>query len=168
MLAVHLTTSVGWLGAILAYLVLDLAVSTNADPRSARWQWQAMDMVVSRAIVPLAGGAILTGLIMGLGTSWGLFRYWWVLISLLLTLFAAVVLLSEAEGIRGVAAIASDGRVPDAEFRTMRGTLPHSIGGFTVLFVVQVLNVLKPRGLTPYGWRRQHDERRRTSPNTQP
>jgi hypothetical protein len=30
-----------------------------------------------------------------------------------------------------------------------------------VLLVVQVLNVYKPQGLTPYGWRKQHEDRKR-------
>jgi hypothetical protein len=40
-------------------------------------------------------------------------------------------------------------------------TLPHSIGGLVLLLIVQWLNVFKPQGLTPYGWRRQQEERQR-------
>ena len=39
------------------------------------------------------------------------------------------------------------------------GTLPHSVGGLLVLLVIQVLNVYKPKGLTPYGWRKQQERR---------
>jgi hypothetical protein len=41
------------------------------------------------------------------------------------------------------------------------GTLPHSVGGLVVLGVVLVLNVYKPQGVTPYGWRKQQEERAR-------
>lgn len=168
MLAIHLTTSVGWLGAVLAYLVLDISVSTTSDAQTARLGWQAMGMVVSGAIVPLAGLALITGLIQALGTPWGLIRYWWVVISLLLTVVAVIVLVSEAEGIVRIAALAADPNTPDDSFRTMRGTLFHSVGGLTVLGIVQVLNVLKPQGLTPYGWRYQLAERRRREDRASP
>ena len=32
-------------------------------------------------------------------------------------------------------------------------------GGLLVLLVITVLNVYKPRGLTPYGWRKQEESR---------
>ena len=47
---------------------------------------------------------------------------------------------------------------------TPEGDLPHAGGGLLVLLVVTVLNVYKPRGLTPYGWRKQHEERRTRHP----
>jgi hypothetical protein len=160
-LAVHLTCSVGWLGAVVTYLALDLTVSTSQDPQLVRAVWIAMGVVTSSTIVPLALASLLTGLVMSLGTKWGLFRHWWVLISLLLTVVATVVLLSEAGLIGRLAAIAADPTTSETQLLALPGTLLHSIGGLLVLVVVQVLNVYKPPGLTPYGWRKQQDERRR-------
>ncbi|MCI0645282.1 MAG: hypothetical protein L0346_10410 [Chloroflexi bacterium] len=40
------------------------------------------------------------------------------------------------------------------------GGLFHAGVGLLVLLVIQVLNVYKPPGLTPYGWRKQQEERR--------
>ncbi|MGH2688934.1 MAG: hypothetical protein ACRDKW_09025, partial [Actinomycetota bacterium] len=36
----------------------------------------------------------------------------------------------------------------------------HSVGGTVVLLVILVLNVYKPRGMTRYGWRKQHEQRK--------
>ena len=160
-LAVHLSCSVGWLGAVVAYLALDLTVASSQDPLLVRASWIAMGMVVSRVIVPLAIVALVAGLIMSLGTKWGLFRHWWVLISLVLTIVAAVVLLSEAGLVTRVAAMAEDSTMSDAEMLAFPPTLLHSVGGLVVLLVVQVLNVYKPQGVTPYGWRKQQEERSR-------
>jgi hypothetical protein len=52
-----------------------------------------MELTGWYVIVPLAVAALLTGLVMALGTPWGLFRHYWVLISLVLTILATVVLL---------------------------------------------------------------------------
>lgn len=160
-LAVHLSCSVGWLGAVVAYLASDLTVASSQDPLLVRSSWIAMGMVVSAVIVPLAIMSLVTGLIMSLGTKWGLFRHWWVLISLVLTIVATVVLLSEAGMVTRIAAMAADRAMSDAELLAFPPTLLHSVGGLVVLLVVQVLNVYKPQGVTPYGWRKQQEERSR-------
>ncbi len=165
-LAAHLTCSIGWLGAVAAYLVLDVTVAVSADPQLVRAAWVSMGLVTSWAIVPLAVGSLLTGLVMSLGTKWGLFRHWWVLISLLLTVFATLVLLAETGVIQGVAALAADPTTSDERLLAFPPTLLHSVSGVMVLLVIQVLNVYKPQGLTPYGWRKQQEERKRHGPGT--
>jgi hypothetical protein len=90
-----------------------------------------------------------------------LFRHWWVLISLGLTIVATVVLMSESGVVTRIAAMASDPTMSDAQVLAFPPTLLHSVGGSVVLLVVQVLNVYKPQGVTPYGWRKQQEERSR-------
>lgn len=158
-LATHLTCSVGWVGAVAAYVILDITVTTSQDPDLVRSAWISMGLVVSWAIVPLAVAALLTGLIMSLATKWGLFRHWWVLISLLLTIGATLILFSEARVIGAMAAVAADPATSADTLLALPGTLPHSVGGLVVLLVIQVLNVYKPQGMTSYGWRKQQDER---------
>ncbi len=87
----HLTFSVGWIGAVVAYLALGVSAVTSQDAQTVRAAWIAMELTGWFAIVPLALAALLTGLVMSLGTPWGLFRHFWVLISLLLTILATVV-----------------------------------------------------------------------------
>lgn len=159
MLAVHLTCSVGWLGAIVAYVVLDLTVATSVDPNAVRAAWIGMGLITFSVIVPFAIASLITGVTMSLGTKWGLFRHWWVVISLGLTLFALLVLLTETGVIAHSAEVAADARASAADILALPPTLPHSIGGLLVLALVQILNVYKPRGLTPYGWRKQLSER---------
>lgn len=159
MLVVHLTCSVGWLGALVAYIVLDLRVATGGDPQVVRAAWIGMGMATSSAIVPFATASLLTGIALAAGTRWGLFRHWWVLISLLLTAFALVVLLSEAGVVARSASVAADPATSPARLLALPSTLPHSLGGLVVLLTIQMLNVYKPRGLTPHGWRMEHAER---------
>jgi hypothetical protein len=87
-----------------------------------------------------------------------------VVISLLLTLAATLVLLQEAGVITQAAASAADLTMSAAELRAIPPTLLHSVGGMAVLLVIQVMNVYKPQGLTPYGWRKQVEERRAAKP----
>jgi ribose/xylose/arabinose/galactoside ABC-type transport system permease subunit len=160
-LAIHLTVSVGWVGAVAGYLALDVTVATSGDSSVVRAAWIAMGLVASWAIVPLAFAALLTGVVMALGTKWGLFRHWWVMISFLLTIGAMGVLLSETRVITESSAMAADPTTSADQLLGLPSTLPHSVGGLVVLLAVQVLNVYKPKGLTPYGWRKFQEQRRR-------
>lgn len=155
---VHLALAVSWIGAVAAYLVLDLTAATSEDPQTLRAVWISMGLIVWWAIVPLAISSILTGLLMALGTKWGLFRHWWVLISFMLTVAAAFVLLVEARTISHLAAMAADPATTNDQLRALGSTLPHSVGGLLVLLVVMVLNVYKPQGLTRYGWRKEREK----------
>ena len=167
-LAVHITVSVGWVGAVAAYLALDIAAATGRDAQVLRAAYLGMGLIARSVIVPLAIASLITGLVISLATKWGLFRHWWVLISLLLTGFATLVLLVEAGAIRGMADIAADPATSDADLLALPSTLLHSVGGLVVLLVIQVLNVFKPRGMTPYGWRKQQEEQRTVSAREQP
>jgi hypothetical protein len=164
MLAAHLTLSVGWIGAVAAYLPLDVATATSQDPQTLRAAYLGMDLIVRDVIVPLALGSLLTGLVMSVGTKWGLFRHYWVLISLLLTIVATVVLLDSTQAISDVAATAAAPTTSAAELRALLSTLDRSVGGTVVLLVILVLNMYKPQGMTRYGQRQQqrtqHDQRR--------
>jgi hypothetical protein len=160
-LAAHLTASIGWLGAVLAYIALDRRVAKAATPDAVRTAYVAMAEIAMSVILPLAVASVITGIAISLATSWGLYRHYWVVISLFLTVFAAVVLVRETRVIAEHAEIASDPARDAAEILALPSTLPHSLGGAVVLLVVLVLNVSKPRGLTRYG-RRKARERRPT------
>ena len=160
-LTVHLTCSVGWIGAVIAYLALVIAAMTSQEARMLQAVWIAMKVIGWYVIVPLALAALLTGLVMALGTPWGLFRHYWVLISLVLTIFATVVLLVHMQTVSDVAGRAA--ATPGAAVGGLPGEFVHAGVGMLVLLVIQVLNMYKPRGMTRYGWRKQQ-ERRSVSP----
>jgi len=155
-LTTHVVTSVGWLGAVLAYLALDVTAVISSDVDRVRSAFVAMELTVLYAIVPLALATMVIGLVNAVGTSWGLFRHYWVLVKLLLTTVATIVLLLETKTIRSLAEAAGSGADPLG----LPGTLPHSIGGLVVLLLVTVLSIYKPKGLTRYGWRKQQHQRR--------
>ena len=156
-LTIHLTVSIGWIGAVLAYLALGLAAVSRDDVTAVRGAWTSMEITGWYVIVPLAAASLATGLIMALGTKWGLFRHYWVLISFALTLFSCIVLWLHMPSVSSNAEVAqtAEGAALDA----LGGDLLHPAVGLVVLLVVQVLNLYKPRGVTRYGWRKQQAER---------
>jgi hypothetical protein len=161
-LAVHITCSVGWIGAVVAYLVLGVSAVTSSDAQTVRAAWIAMELTGWFAIVPLALAALLTGLIISLGTVWGLFRHYWVLISFGLTVLATIVLLFHMPTVSAMTEMA---RVADGtHLSRLGGDLFHPSVGLLVLLVITVLNIYKPRGVTPYGWRKQQEQRTVSQP----
>ncbi|MPY99810.1 MAG: DUF2269 domain-containing protein [Actinophytocola sp.] len=150
-LTAHIATSVGWLGAVAAYLALDVTAAVSHDQQLVRGLYAAMRVMAFYAIVPLALTSVVIGIVNALGTRWGLLRHYWVLTKLVLTLLATAVLLGETQTIGYLADAAASGADP----RELPSTLVHSIGGLAVLLIVLVLSVYKPRGLTRYGWRKQ-------------
>jgi len=154
-LTVHLTCSVGWMGAVVAYLALGVAAAASPDTQTVRGAWMAMDVIGWWAILPLSVAALLTGLVMSLGTHWGVFRHYWVLFSLALTILCSVVLVRHMPTVSAMARLAqtADG----ADLRALGGDLFHPAVGLLVLLAITVLNVCKPAGITPYGWRKQRE-----------
>ncbi|MEV1079171.1 hypothetical protein AB0I98_13110 [Streptomyces sp. NPDC050211] len=163
-LIVHVTSSVGWLGAVLAFLALSVIGLTSQDPVTVRGVYLVMEPAAWYALVPLAFAALLTGIVQSLGTPWGLFRHYWVLFKLLINVVATVVLLIYMGTFRSMAHMAAD---PEAELSSVRNFSPalHSVLALVVLLLATILAVYKPRGVTPLGQRKQRAQREsRTAP----
>jgi hypothetical protein len=158
----HLTGSVGWIGAVVAYLALGVAAVTSPDTQTVRAAWTGMDLTGWWVIVPLAITALLTGLVMSLGTHWGLFRHYWVIFSLALTTLCTVVLMLHMPTVSAMAKQAQS--VDGADLRALGGDLFHPAVGLLVLLAITALNMYKPEGLTPYGWRKQRSAAQRNAP----
>ena len=161
-LTAHVACSVGLLGAIAAFLALALAGLTGLDGLLVRAAYLAMEAIAWWVIVPLVAAALLTGLVQSLGTTWGLFRHYWVLVKLLVTVGVAVVLLLQLELIGYLADAAAERFAfgPDLEGLRLSPVL-HAAGGLLVLLVPLALSLWKPRGVTRYGWRKQHERPKR-------
>jgi hypothetical protein len=145
-LALHICSSVGWIGAAFAYLALAVAAQVSQSPSTVYSAWMGMELIGWAVIVPLGCLAFLTGLLMSLGTSWGLLRHYWVLIALVLTTVALGVLLLHMPTVTQTAELART--TSEAYAVTLGGDIVHPAVGIAILIVVAVLNIYKPRGQT--------------------
>ena len=149
-LTTHVVSSVGWLGAVASFLALAIMGIMSSSQGPADAAYVSMAVITWDAIVPLALVSLLTGVVASLGTAWGLFRHYWVLIKLLMTAFSTVVLIIHLQPIETLAATAAthtDG------FGTLRGAQSMmvfaSAAALAALVVMTGLSVYKPRGVTP-------------------
>ena len=159
-LTAHVTSSVGWFGSVAAFLALAIAGLTSQSTELVRAAYLTMDLTGWYVIVPLSFAALLTGLVQSLGTTWGLFQHYWVLIKLLIAIFATVLLLIHMRPIDHVAGVAARATLLPGELRGLLVQLIFDAGAaLLVLLVATTLSVYKPKGLTRYGWRKQGDQR---------
>ena len=83
-LAAHIVLSVGLLGEVSAFLAIAARAAGTADASLAAAAYDLLAMFQILFGIPLSFLALLTGLRLGLGTKWGVLRYPWVTIKLLL------------------------------------------------------------------------------------
>lgn len=155
-LTAHVTSSVGWLGAVGSFLALAVAGLTTQNPEIVRATYITMELTGWYVIVPLCLAALLTGLIVSLGTPWGLFRHYWVLVKFLITGIAALILLGFTQTLGSLGELAANPALSIDELRTLnQSPALHSGGGLLALLVTTILAVYKPGGMTPYGRRKR-------------
>ena len=165
-LTAHVISSVGSLGAVASFLSLAVAGLVSQDTLTARAAYLAMELIAWYVVIPLVLSSLLTGLVQSLGTAWGLFRHYWVVVKLLITLFVTFVLLLQIQLISSMADVAAKAALSSAYFSQSRLSLMvHAGGGLLVLLVPAFLSVYKPQGMTAYGWRKQQEQRKQNSEN---
>jgi hypothetical protein len=156
--ATHLTSSVGWLGAVLVFLALAAIGLTSQDERTVRGAYLVMAPAAWFVLIPLAHASLFSGIALSLGTPWGLIRHYWVAIKLVITIFSTVILMIYMGTFRQMAGVAAD---PVVELGLVRNPSPllHAILALVLLIAATVLAVYKPFGLTPYGARLESQRR---------
>jgi hypothetical protein len=154
-LTAHIVVSVGWVGAVTSFVALAVTALLARDDETVRGVVIAMDLTARAVIVPLSLASLLTGLVQSLGSRWGLFRHYWVLAKLVINLFADVILLMYLPALEDWSERARAASSAELDAQRDFSPLLHSTAALLLLVVATVLAVYKPRGITPYGWRRQ-------------
>jgi hypothetical protein len=160
-LTAHVVSSVGWVGAVAVFLAHAILGVTSQDAQMVRAVYLVMEPAAWLVLVPLALASLVTGIVQSLGTTWGLFRHYWVVFKLLINVFATIVLLMYTQTLGYLAGVAAQTTLSSDDLGLLRtpSVVIHSGLALLVLLVATVLAVYKPRGLTPYGRRKQHEQR---------
>jgi hypothetical protein len=159
-LTAHITASVGWLGAVAAFLALAAVGLTSEDAHVVRAVYLVLEPTGRYVLVPLSLASLLTGLVQSLGTKWGLFRHYWVLFKLLINVASVAILALYLQTLDVLADVAADTTSSIAQLRAL-GASPvlHATAALMLLLAATVLSVYKPRGTTRYGQRQQRTQR---------
>jgi hypothetical protein len=115
-----------------------------------------MELIGWYVIVPFCLASLVTGLVMSLGTPWGLFRHYWVLVKFLITIISALILFGFTQTLGSLGDLAADATLSMNELRNLnQSPVLHSGGGLLAILVATILAVYKPWGMTPYGRRKR-------------
>ncbi len=153
--------SVGWLGAVFAKIVLGLGAMAAHAPDAAAALYLSMN-AVNVAYPPLAIGTIVSGVLLSLGTKWGLVQHYWVATKLVLTVgvIATAVQLTDRLAQRALAAPSGLAAGVDMRVDLTAAVTPLlylAVAHLLMLGAATVLSIYKPWGKTWWG-------RRQTAP----
>ncbi|MFD8149967.1 DUF2269 domain-containing protein [Streptomyces sp. NPDC059720] len=150
LLCVHVVTSAGWLGLTLGLLALGATAVTTGSAATVEGSVRAMKLFADWLLLPVALLTLLSGLVLSLGTPWGLARHRWVWVKFWLTL-ATVTATAFAlrPGVDAAVASVSAGRpLPDPG-----DVLFGPVVSLSAYVFMTVISVLKPWGTTKRGRR---------------
>jgi hypothetical protein len=161
-LTVHVIVSVGWAGAVAAFLALAVAGLVSPDIPLVRASYLAMDLTYRIVVIPLGLASLGTGLVSSLATEWGLLRHYWVLAKLVLSIPAAILMMVHIQPVGHMAGAAAATMPSSDDLSGLRIQLVVYAGAaLLVLLAATALSTYKPRGRTGYGARKQE---RRSKP----
>ncbi|MGO1972823.1 MAG: hypothetical protein ACTH2Q_07675 [Propionibacteriaceae bacterium] len=148
----HLVAAGSWIGIDVLVAVLVGTARLTSDDRMAGLAYRALGTFVVWPMAASAVGCLLTGLLLGLGSRYGLLRYWWVLVKLVLTgILLVLILVVLRPGMAEVTAAGmglEDGVAPGIDLTFL--AFPPAVS-LTTLAVAVVLSVFKPWGRTRTG-----------------
>ncbi|MCR5890542.1 hypothetical protein LRS06_23195 [Hymenobacter sp. J193] len=155
LLTAHITFSVGWLGAVAVFLALAITGLTSSDALLVRTAYLAMGLSGWFVIVPSSLAALATGVVQALGTPWGLFKHYWVLVKLVLTVGATLLLLLHMQPVTYLAEVAAKSDLSTTDLRGLRlQLLADAAAALVVLLAATAISVYKPWGRIGK-WRQQ-------------
>ena len=148
----HLVSSVGWMGAVFVFLALSTIGLTSENETAVRGVYLVMLPAGWVVLVPLAHASVLSGVTLSLGTAWGLWRHYWVVSKLAITVAATIILMVYLRTFAEMAGVAADATRDLASVRNP-SPLVHSVLALVALVAATLLGIYKPFGPTPYATR---------------
>ncbi len=148
LLTVHVAASAGWLGLDGALVVLEVIGLNSADPALRTGISVAMTAIACWVLIPLVFASLCTGLVLGLGTSWGLARHWWLVAK------SGIAAVLAATGVALMLPRLSDIFAGEGEPIQLRMLALRSFA-LVLLLIATGISVVKPWGKTRMSWSRK-------------
>lgn len=148
-LLVHVLSAAAWLGIDLALGILVVVALSTSDVGTAGIAVQAIDMF---AIWPMLGASIvcmISGGILGLGSKYGLIRYWWVAVKLFLNVGMSLLIAFSLRSDVAKAAVIGERMLAGDPTAVVPPDLMYPVVvAPTLLLIAYILSVFKPWGRT--------------------
>lgn len=146
-LIVHIVAASAWIGidVLVAVLVGTGALATDPALRGLAYQALATFVVVPMAVAALV--TLASGVLLGLATRWGLVRYWWVAVKLVLNVVMVVLIFVVLRpGMSGVSVAGAELVAEGSTSADLSLLVFPPVVSLTMLTLAVVLAVTKPWG----------------------
>jgi uncharacterized membrane protein len=146
-LILHILSVGSWVGVDVIVAVLVLTGWLSSDPSVRGLAYQALGTFVGWPMLVSALVSLVTGVLLGLGSKYGLVRYWWVAVKLVLNLVLCTLILIALQP--GLGEVAQYGRAlvaGTATERDMSDLFFPPIVSLSALTFATILSVAKPWG----------------------
>ncbi len=147
LLLVHVLSAAAWLGIDLALGILVVVALSTKDVDTAGIAVQAIDLF---AIWPMLGASIvcmISGMVLGVGSKYGIVRYWWVAINLVMNVgMSLLIAFSLRPGVVEAARIGERMMAGDPSAILPPDLMYPVVVAPTLLLFAYVLSVFKPWG----------------------
>jgi len=145
-LVAHISAAGAWLGLDLALGIL-VVTALTADPAGAGAAATSISTFATWPLAALGVLTLITGIVLGLGSKYGLLRYWWVLVKLAINIvLVTLVLFVLTPGVETLGGLGrttlADGTPLDASAALL---FPPIVSSTAVLIAI-TLSVVKPWG----------------------
>lgn len=154
----HITFSIGWFGAVAAFVVLNVWALKSQDIQVIRSAYIAMNLLGWYVILPFCFGSLIIGLTQALFTPWGLFKHYWIAAKFFLAVGCTILLLLHMQSISQGAMLASAISFSTTELQDIGIMLrTKSILALLVLLAITTISVYKPWGKIQSGRRNDNE-----------
>ncbi|PSL03253.1 putative integral membrane protein DUF2269 [Haloactinopolyspora alba] len=153
-LLVHVVSAGAWLGIDVVMAVLVFTALLSGDDTTLALTYRALEMFAVWSLFTAGVVCLVSGVVLGLGSKYGLVRYWWVAVKLVLNvLLATLVLVALRPGVSEAAERARLFESGEVTTLSVGDLIFPPVVSTTALLVAFVLAVYKPWGRIGQGRR---------------
>jgi len=146
-LITHIASAGAWLGIDVAMAVVVVTAMTTDDVATRVFCLQALEVFTVWPLLVSGLVCLLSGVVLGLGSKWGVVRYWWVSVKLVLNLLlTALVLIALRPEVTGLAAQARRWVAGEPVTFDLSNLIYPPTVSPALLLVAMTLSVVKPWG----------------------
>jgi hypothetical protein len=146
-LVAHIASAGAWLGIDVVMAVLVFTALLSDDTGTRALCYQALELF---AVWPLFAAGVVclaSGVVLGLGSKYGLVRYWWVAVKLVLNiLLTGLVLVALRPGLSGLGQLGRELAAGEPVAASLGDMIYPPIVSPTALLIAMLLSVFKPWG----------------------
>lgn len=145
--AIHISSSVSWLGAVIVFFVLAIGAINSSIPMEVRALVISLRICTLYVILPLAVLSFLSGFVLAVTSSWGLFKYYWIVAKFALTLVSTLLLVLHLQPIIDLSTSALNEDVNPADLcEALPSLILKSAAASVVLIFCVIISIFKPWG----------------------